>query len=89
MSSILTGGGGGGDDDEFAESGTNDTIGSTGSKRKRVRHRKKKTTNATVNDENQMNLTNVETPTGSISKRDAPTKFTFDAPLPKFNSHVR
>lgn len=86
----------GGRNDDFMESGTNETIDSTGSKRKRVRHRKKKN----ANDENQMNLPNVgaaATPpaaasgsTGGNLKRDvAPAKDSFEKPQSKCNSHVR
>lgn len=83
-----------GRDDDFLESATSETIGSTGSKRKRVRHRKKKN----ANDENQMNLPNVgasaAAPTaaaaGGILKRDmASAKDTFEKSKPKSNTHVR
>lgn len=76
-------------DDEYVESvATNDTSGSAGSKRKRVRHRKKK--NVPENDENQMNLPNVETATGGILKHDALTKGSFsEQSTAKSNTHVR
>lgn len=82
-SDILTGG----RDDE---SGTNETIDSAGSKRKRVRHRKKKNANA----ENQMNLPNVgaaAAPQGRNVKRDMvhPAKNPFVKPQSKSNTHVR
>lgn len=86
----------GGRNDDSLESGTNETIDSTGSKRKRVRHRKKKN----ANDENQMNLPNVgaAAPAAAVSvaaagsnlKRDmAPAKNPFVKPQSKCNSHVR
>lgn len=87
---------GGRQNDDFMESGTSETIGSTGSKRKRVRHRKKKN----ANDENQMNLPNVGGASAASSvaaaasngnlKRDvAPAKNPFQKPQSKSNSHVR
>lgn len=87
-SSTLTGG----QNDDFFESATTETIDSTGSKRKRVRHRKKKNANA----ENQMNLPNVEaamtpaTASATNVKRDvAKTKNPFEKPQSKSNTHVR
>lgn len=70
-------------DNEYTESvGTNDTGGS---KRKRVRHRKKKqSTNENI--ENQMNASNVETPAVGILKSEA--KRRSDNSL-KCNTHVR
>lgn len=85
----------GGRNDDFMESATSETIGSAGSKRKRVRHRKKKT----ENDENRMNFPNVIAATAAAAveaavaakfKRDtAPAKNPFQKPQSKSNSHVR
>lgn len=72
---------------EYTESvGTNDTSGTNGTKRKRVRHRKKKQ-NSNENIENQMNLSNVETPVSGILKSDALLKPPKN--IPKSNTHVR
>lgn len=75
-----------GEDDESIC--TTDTNGTVGSKRKRVRHRKKKN-NATANDENQMNLPNVAHPTGSTPKSNPFASAKRDKLTMKSNTHVR
>lgn len=80
----------GGGADEIGAGGestaTNDT-GSTGSKRKRVRHRKKKRT--VDNDENQMNVTNVETAADGILMKNPFSSGSVSKILTKSNTHVR
>lgn len=80
--------------DDLESAATNDTSGSAGSKRKRVRHRKKKT-NVSENVENQMNLSNVnwqfipgEPRQGGILKHDT-TEKSFSNKQSKSNIHVR
>lgn len=75
--------------DDCAESvGTNDTNGTTGSKRKRIRHRKKKN-NAMGNDENQMNSTNIRPESVGLPKINAFAKTKPEKSTSKSNTHVR
>lgn len=74
-------------DEEFVESETNETIGSTGTKRKRVRHRKKKN----GNDENQKDTSSggAGAVGGNFKKDISLAKDTFEKSQSKCNNHVR
>ncbi|XP_031634945.1 uncharacterized protein LOC116348174 isoform X2 [Contarinia nasturtii] len=77
-------------DDDYADSvGTNETN-STASKRKRVRHRKRKN-NSVGYDENEMNFPNIQasTITGGTPKNDTVPKSPRVKAISKCNTHVR
>lgn len=78
-------------DDEGADSvATNDTNSTTGSKRKRVRHRKgKKCSMAKSPLESEVDSHNIQTPYGRTANGDTIEKKTRGKPIPGPNMHVR